>query len=612
MGLPRGAAFDVGVWGPALERVGAVAHLSVALYDADAQVVYGPLPATPLCTIIGDHGADAGGFAECARACLAQSPEARPPIIVTRSCLAVVGVSLLRDGAIIGAVIAGYALHTFGDSVVIAQFARESGLPFQTLWAVTRQEQPISTERLLVHGALLQAMGDTLLREHVLRRQAEEAALELAHLASHDALTGLPNRRLLADYVTRALARAHRHQGRLAVLCLDLDRFKQINDRFGHPVGDELLRSVGHNLATCVRRSDIVGRQGGDEFVVVLSELAHAADAGATAQKILTCLDHPHHLAGQDLLITASIGISLYPNDGEDAETLLMHADLALYHAKEKGRHGYQFFAPALNTQAAERQSVEAALRGALEQHEFVLFYQPKIDLTTGTLVGAEALIRWRHPERGLVQPGEFVAIAEECGLIRPIGRWVVSEACRQAQAWQAAGLAPIPVSVNISAVEFRTKSFLTHLVEVLGETGLSPCYLEIELTESVLMTHVETTTTMLHALKTLGVRLALDDFGMGWSSLSYLRHLPVDVLKIDQSFVQEITEHASAGPIVSAMISLGKSLNLRVIAEGVETADQLAFLQAEHCAEGQGYYFSRPLPAPQFAAFLKTHPATS
>jgi diguanylate cyclase (GGDEF)-like protein/PAS domain S-box-containing protein len=436
--------------------------------------------------------------------------------------------------------------------------------------------------------------------------EARALSLKMSHLASHDPLTDLPNRLLLADRLARALALARRHERRLAVLFLDVDHFKHINDSLGHLLGDELLRTVGREVTMCVRSSDTVSRHGGDEFVVVLSELEHVEDAAVGAQKIIIALTRPQTLAGHELHITVSIGISVFPGDGDDPETLLERADMALYHAKDQGRDCFRFFKPDLNTRAIERQSIEAGLHSALEQREFELFYQPKIDLNTGAVVGAEALIRWWHPERGLVEPARFVSIAEDCGLIKPIGRWVVHEACRQAQAWQDAGLPPIPVSVNVSAVEFRGENFLKHILDTLKETRLDPRYLEIELTESVLMAHVDTTNSVLKALKVLGVQLAIDDFGTGWSSLSYLSHFPIDALKVDKSFVREITSRSSLAPIVSAVISMGKSLKHRVIAEGVETHDQLAFLQAEGCGEGQGFLFSRPVVAPQFARMLE------
>jgi diguanylate cyclase (GGDEF)-like protein/PAS domain S-box-containing protein len=436
---------------------------------------------------------------------------------------------------------------------------------------------------------------------------ARATSLRMAHLASHDPLTDLPNRLLLRDRLARALALAHRHQRRLAILFLDIDRFKNFNDSLGHLLGDELLRSVGREVTMCVRSSDTVSRHGGDEFVIVLSELERAEDAAMGARKIIAALARPHKLAGHELHITVSIGISVYPDDGGDAETLLKCADMALYHAKDQGRDRFQFFEADLNVRAVERQSIEAGLRRALDKQEFLLLYQPKMNLRTGAVVGAEALIRWQRPDRGLVEPAQFIPIAEDSGLIRPIGRWVVHEACRQARAWQDAGFRPIPVSVNTSAVEFRSRRFLEGVVDILKVTGLAPRYLEVELTESVLMEDVEATKSVLHALKSLGVQLAIDDFGTGWSSLSYLRHFPIDTLKIDKSFVQEVTSGSHAAPIVSAVISMGKSLKYRVIAEGIETRDQLAFLQAEDCGEGQGYYFSRPLVAQQFGWLLQT-----
>jgi diguanylate cyclase (GGDEF)-like protein/PAS domain S-box-containing protein len=434
---------------------------------------------------------------------------------------------------------------------------------------------------------------------------AHAVSLQMSHLASHDALTDLPNRLLLTDRLGRALALAKRHHRQLAVLFLDIDRFKHINDSLGHIVGDELLRTVGRIVTMSVRSSDTVSRYGGDEFVAVLSELEHAEDAAVGARKIIAALAPPQHLLGHELHVTASIGISVYPDDGESAETLLRSADMALYEAKNQGKDCYKFFKPDLNGRALERQSIEAGLHAALERHEFELFYQPKINLRTNAVVGAEALIRWRHPDRGILVPPQFVRIAEDCGLIKPIGRWVVREACLQAKGWQDAGFRPIPVAVNVSAVEFRCPDFLSHIGSVLAETQLDPQYLEIEITESALMAHVDTTSFVLRSLKDIGVRLAIDDFGTGWSSLSYLNDFPIDTLKVDQSFVQAISPGSNAGSIVRAVISMGKSLKHRVIAEGVETRDQLAFLRAEECDEAQGFYFDRPLVAQHFPLVL-------
>ena len=375
----------------------------------------------------------------------------------------------------------------------------------------------------------------------------------------------------------------------------------------GHLLGDELLRAVAREMTLCVRSSDTVSRHGGDEFVIVLSELEHAEDAAVGAQKIVAALARPQQLAGHELHITVSIGISIYPEDGHDAETLLTRADMALYHAKDQGRDGYQFFKPDLKVRAVERQLIEAGLHRALDKQEFELVYQPKINLKTGCVVGAEALIRWRHPEFGTGRAGRVRGDRRRLGCIKPIGRWVVHEACRQARVWQDAGLRPIPVAVNVSAAEFRSQDFLKNILGTLQKTGLDPRYLEIELTESVLLADIQATGSVLRGLRAIGVQTALDDFGTGYSSLSTLRDFPIDALKVDKSFVQEITSRSSLAPIVSAVISMGKSLKHRVIAEGVETCDQLAFLRAEGCDEGQGYYFSRPLVPELFARVVQT-----
>lgn len=436
---------------------------------------------------------------------------------------------------------------------------------------------------------------------------ARAMSFRMSHLAQHDSLTDLPNRLLLNDRLTRAIASARRNGNRLAVLFVDLDRFKDINDSLGHAIGDKLLQSVAERLVARVRNSDTVSRPGGDEFVVLLSELEHPEDAAVCAKKMLTALTAPHRIAQHDVHVTVSIGVSTYPEDGQDAETLVKSADTAMYQAKENGRNNYEFFRQDMNIRAVERQSLEGSLSRALERHEFVLHYQPKINLEKGAITGAEALIRWLHLDRGLIPPAQFVPIAEDTGLLLPIGQWVLHEACRQARAWLDAGLRPVPVAVNISAVEFRDKGFLEGVRAILKDTRLEPRYLELELTESVLMQHAESTASVLQALKAMGVQLAVDDFGTGYSSLSYLRRFPIDTLKVDRSFVRQITADADDAIIASAVISMGKSLKLRVVAEGVETREQLAFLQDQRCDEGQGYYFSRPVVAEQFAKLLGT-----
>jgi diguanylate cyclase (GGDEF)-like protein/PAS domain S-box-containing protein len=435
---------------------------------------------------------------------------------------------------------------------------------------------------------------------------ARAMSVQMTHSAQHDVVTNLPNRLLLNDRISQSISLARRQRKHIAVIFLDLDRFKYINDSLGHATGDQLLQSVAKRLLAGVRGSDTVSRQGGDEFVILLSEITYPEDAATSARKILLSLSAPHSIVGQDLHIDGSIGISIYPEDGEDAETLIKSADTAMYHAKENGRNNFQFFKAEMNLKAVERQSLESGLRRALEREEFLLHYQPKVNLETGDITGVEALIRWRQPDRGLVPPSQFVPIAEDCGLILHIGRWVLREACRQARAWQDAGLPPVPVAVNVSAVEFRDKGFVEGVRAILSETGLEARYLDLELTEGVLMEDGESTAAVLRTLKMMGVHLAVDDFGTGYSSLSYLRQFPIDVLKIDKSFVHQISGDPNDSAIVSAIIDMGKNLKQRVVAEGIETQEQLAFLQARHCAEGQGYLFSRPLAAAQFAHIVQ------
>jgi diguanylate cyclase (GGDEF)-like protein/PAS domain S-box-containing protein len=436
---------------------------------------------------------------------------------------------------------------------------------------------------------------------------AQAMALLMTHSAQHDFLTGLPNRLLLNDRVNRAIALSSRQKKKAAVLFLDLDGFKHINDSLGHPAGDKLLQSIAKRLVDCVRGSDTVTRQGGDEFVILLLEVEQSQDAAIVARRMLAAVAEAHSINQHDLHITASIGVSIYPDDGGDAEALIKNADTAMYQAKENGRQNFQFFKPAMNVRAVERQSIEESLRRALERQEFALHYQPKVDLKTGEITGAEALLRWNHPLRGSVSPAQFIPVAEDCGLILPIGNWVLLEACKQARAWLDAGLPLTTMAVNISAVEFRDDRFLAGVFGILDETGWDPRYLELELTESVLMKRAESTESILRALKARGIRLAVDDFGTGYSSLSYLRKFPIDALKIDQSFVRQITTVPDETTIVAAVISMGRSLNLRVVAEGVETQAELAFLQTHQCDEAQGYYFSKPVKPEDFAKLLET-----
>ena len=436
---------------------------------------------------------------------------------------------------------------------------------------------------------------------------ARRSAAQISHLAHHDFLTDLPNRMLLDDRLQQALALAHRHQYRIAVLFLDLDRFKHINDSLGHVIGDQLLQAVASRLQRCVRRSDTVGRRGGDEFLVILSEVEHEKDAGIIAAKLLAVLTVPYRIARHDLHVPVSIGVSLYPDDGEDAQELINNADTAMYHAKQNGRNNYQFFRREMTARAIERQFIEGSLGVALERNQFSILYQPKIDLVSGAIIGVEALLRWRHPQRGYIPPSEFVPIAEDTGLILPIGQWVLREACRQSRAWLDDGLPQLPMAVNISALQFREIDFVERVRNVLDGSSLDPAWLELEITESALMLHAESTMSTLNSLKSLGVKLAVDDFGTGYSSLAYLRQFPVDSLKVDQSFVHAISSTSEESVIVSAMIGMGKSLKKRVLAEGVETREQMEFLAAAGCQEAQGYYFHRPLTPRDFADLYKS-----
>jgi diguanylate cyclase (GGDEF)-like protein/PAS domain S-box-containing protein len=435
---------------------------------------------------------------------------------------------------------------------------------------------------------------------------ARALAASLAHSAGHDTLTGLPNRTLLNDRLHHAIDEAARHHGRLAVLFLDLDGFKHINDSMGHTVGDELLQSVAARLKGCVRLSDTVSRQGGDEFVVLLHDINSVQSAGSSADKIVKALAVPHVVRGQAITVSVSVGISLYPDDGATTEKLLQYADLAMYQAKQMGRNTHSFFEQELNSRAVARQSVESELRQALDRDELVLHYQPKYGLTSGRVNGVEALVRWQHPRRGLLGPHEFLSVAEDCGLIVPIGRWVLQRACRQARAWLDEGLPFGHVAVNASALEFRRVDFVQGIAAALSKAGLEAKHLELELTEGVLMLDTGSSVTTLQRLSAMGVSIAVDDFGTGYSSLSYLRRFPIDVLKIDRTFVQDLGTRAGDSAIVRAIIALGSSLEYRVIAEGVETPQQLAHLHAQHCCEGQGYLFSRPLAAEALATLLR------
>ncbi len=447
------------------------------------------------------------------------------------------------------------------------------------------------------------------------RKQAERAIHQLAY---YDSLTGLANRVLFKDRLSNALSYAARHHQHLATLFIDLDRFKIINDTLGHTVGDLLLTHVAERLSDSVRQSDSVSRHadhepmhalarlGGDEFTILLTALPQPEDAGRVARRILESLAHPFSIDGHEIFISASIGISIFPSDGSTVEALLKNADTAMYHAKEQGRNNCQYYSSGLNAAAAERLDLENELRRALEREEFVVFYQPKLNIHSRRILGAEALVRWKHPKRGLVPPGVFLNAAIDTGLIRSMDEWVLREACRQVRVWEKSGLPAITISANVSNSLFHGRTLPATVADALRDSGLNPAQLELELTESIAMRDVEASVTMLEGLRTMGVRLSIDDFGTGYSSLSYLQRFPLSRLKIDQSFVRDLLTNENNVKITRAIIAMAHSLNLSVLAEGVETEGQLARLREEGCDEVQGYLFSRPVCAEEFEKLLK------
>jgi diguanylate cyclase (GGDEF)-like protein len=447
----------------------------------------------------------------------------------------------------------------------------------------------------LVKGKLDRELLVRAMQYSIERKRYQE---QLEHQANYDALTGLPNRNLLNDRLKQAVY-AQRHARAIAVVFIDLDHFKFINDSLGHSAGDKLLQQMADRLRAAVRDGDTVSRLGGDEFILVLNDQQNEEIIFRAMQRIIGELSKPVTIDGQELTVTCSAGISLYPQDGPDVDTLLKNADAAMYRAKEHGRNNFQFYTAEMNRLVNERLSLESSLRRALERNELILHYQPKMDLRTGDIVGVEALLRWQHPEWGLLYPDRFIGLAEETGLIVPIGEWVLRTACAQARAWQDAGLPPITMSVNLSARQFRQEALFKLVARILSETGLHPGHLEMEITESMVMHNAETAIAVLKGLKEIGVHLSVDDFGTGYSSLAYLKTLPIGILKIDRSFVQDIEgpKGKKDGLLAQAIISLGHSLKLKVIAEGVEEKAQLDFLKANHCDEAQGYLFSRPVP---------------
>lgn len=489
-------------------------------------------------------------------------------------------------------------------SLLTALYARQIIKPIHRLYDAVDQvakgdfEQYIEQTDNSEIGQLTQRFNDMI--HHI--REAKE---KIQYQAYHDPLTGLPNRILFNDRLMVALTQADVKDQMVAVLLIDLDRFKNINETLGHRMGDLLLQNVAKRVIDCMREGDTVSRLGGDEFILILSDITQVQEVITIASKILDVLaNEPFDLAGHELYITPSIGISVYPNDGEDIETLVKNADMAMYRAKERGRNNYQLHTPAMNTAANERLTLENNLRRAIDRNEFILHYQPKVDLATGKMTGMEALVRWQHSEWGMVSPVKFIPVAEETGLILPIGDWVLRAACEQNKRWQEQGHPPVRVAVNLSGHQFE-RGLVKQVRQVLQETGLEPEWLELEITESTLMHNTQLIIEIIQELKNMGIHISIDDFGTGYSSLSYLERFPIDSLKIDQSFVRSIENPETDAVIARAIISLGHSLGLQVIAEGVETAAQLDFLRSQNCDVGQGYLFSRPVSAEQFEELL-------
>jgi len=484
------------------------------------------------------------------------------------------------------------ALREKREGMVQVRNFRKDGTQFWNEFSIA----PVRDERARVTH-FIGIVNDITERKHY------EAQLE--YQSNHDGLTGLPNRNLLMDRLRQALFHAQRHESQAAVLFIDLDHFKFINDSLGHHMGDRLLKIIAGRIAECVRSMDTVARQGGDEFVVVLSDLNQSEDAAIVAQNIRNSISRPLMIEEHELEISSSIGISIYPKDGEDGQTLLKNADVAMYRAKEQGRNNFQFFTDELNKKVVARMTMEKHLRRALEREEFLLHYQPQVDLKTGRITGMEALIRWQSPELGFIPPGDFIPLAEETGLIVPIGEWVLETACRQNKAWQIARLPALTMAINLSPRQFQQQNLAEMVARTLGETGLDPRYLELEIIESLLMHDVRSASLLIAKLKELGSLLTMDDFGTGYSNLRFLKLFPFDKIKIDQSFVRTITSDPDTAAIARAMITLGHSLKLRVIAEGIETAGQLNFFRSHGCDEMQGYYFSRPVPPDQIEQML-------
>ncbi|HUS12970.1 MAG TPA: EAL domain-containing protein [Pyrinomonadaceae bacterium] len=481
-----------------------------------------------------------------------------------------------------------FKLHGICSGIDMTVYGHDS--PYGLLGAYSSANRQFSEEDVNFLKSIANILGTA-----VERKKSEE---KLAYLAQFDPLTGLPNRSLFRDRLAQTLTIAQRNGSLVGVMFADLDRFKNVNDTLGHDIGDQLLLHAAERLSNCVRPGDTVARLGGDEFALILFNLAKADDCALIAQKVVIALAPPFDLKGQQVFITASLGIAAYPADGGDSDILLKNADTAMYRAKELGRNGYQFYVPDMNERAVERLAMEVALRGALERREFLLQYQPKVNVASGQISGFEALLRWQHPERGLVPPAQFISILEDTGLIVAVGEWVIRSACEQLKTWENEGIKPCSIAINLSARQFRHVNLDSVVGQILKEADVNPHLLEFELTESLLMSDADQAVQTLRNLKAYGVRLSVDDFGTGYSSLAYLKRFPLDALKIDRTFISNVTTDVGDATIALAIINLAHSLKLTVVAEGVETKEQLEFLRAHVCDEMQGYYFARPMSA--------------
>ncbi len=464
--------------------------------------------------------------------------------------------------------------------------------------------KPFTRAELL--GAIISRLKKQAAVQERYHTELQQAKEQLEYLIHNDSLTNLPNRLSLRDRFKQVQPTDTDNEKLVGVLCLSLDRFNQINDNLGHIVGDLLIKAVAERLTASVGREDTVARLSADQFAIIVATIEHKKEVGNLAQTILEKLSETFALAGQEIFVTASIGIGLYPRDGAELEQLLNHANTAMAKAKQQGGDQYEFYTAAFNIGSSERLALQSSLRHALEREELQVYYQPLVNLKTGRIVGAEALVRWQHPERGLVSPDKFIPVAEETGLIMPIGEWVLHTACKQTKLWQTAGFSSLRVAINLSSRQFSQIDLRKQLVQILMETGLDPKYIELELTESMLVQNTEVAIRRLNALKALGVEIAIDDFGTGYSSLSYLQQFPFDILKIDRCFIRNITENANNAAITKAIIAMAKSLNLKLIAEGVETEAELSFVYQQQCDGMQGFLFSRPVPAQEFEQLLK------